>query len=890
MEFIKQQTTEIIEINSKFPEKKLNAEWMSYDKNVHKVVVPVRTQSGIAFQIDEIEEVLVYLKYSKGSFGPFDGKVEDEEQMTVSFEIPDEVRGQTGTVNISMMLNLSDGRQVDLVKFTATARLSAVDAEAPAMQEYYLPMYEDLVADIEVQKEKFDAASIYNKAEVDSKVNPLVSGKADKTYVDSMLSSIAQGGPRELFYSLAALKAKYPNGADGTYLVFDSATTDGAHSYIWDSSTRAWKDLGVYQAVMLDNFVANNLIKNGNFMSGLTGGWVASAATHAVSNGTLTNTADGSQIYGIEQQAISGLAIGNKYYVRLFMTPKTAKTQSLRMRMVYANEPYIVVSNPVKDRDYNISGIFSATENLSNVQFSHYYNNSTDANGSSVTITNVVAIDLTAVFGHGNEPSVSEMDKVMSYFPQFFFDGTTGTLIDNPALYDLIYQLRNNSLATRSIQGTGQQITVENPDGKNGNPKISIPKNPMLMQPNVTATSYGPEMAPTIGSWIGKNGSSFSNGAWTIPELGMLESTFSVEKDSEYEISLTWTSTDDYTALNIPKLVVSLGAVVSEKQFTGYSDALYKLTLTANETGNVVLRLGNGIEKWTATITEISIKKVTGKVTPAGKLGIGSFDITTSGDNFAIGNGLQKRTSGLANVGYGLGALRDVTVGRYNNAFGTYALEKLDTGLNNVAVGHAALRNLKSGYYNIGIGYSAMLSNVTGSWNIAIGNECMRNLTDGIRNTVVGSRAFNDITTGSRNVGMGREAGFYPAAVNRPTTTGSDNVFVGFRSGQSTLDQADRSVAIGSYATATTDSVAIGANSRAASKNSVAIGAGSVASEGQIVLGTNSNSVYVPGKLILARYTPTDDDGEIGSIVIDDNNVYVKTANGWKKAILQALD
>lgn len=253
MEFIKQQITEIIEINSKFPEKILNANWMSYDKNVHKVVVPVRTQSGIAFQMDEVEAVLVYLKYPKGSFGPFEGKVEDKEQRTVSFEVPDEVRGQTGTVNISVMLNLSGGRQVDLVKFTATARLSAVDSEAPAMQEYYLPMYEDLVADIEVQKEKLDAASIYSKAEVDSKVNPLISGKADKTYVDSMLSSIAQGGPRELFYSLAALKAKYPIGAEGTYLVFDSATTDGAHSYMWDKTASVWKDLGIYQAMKLSD-------------------------------------------------------------------------------------------------------------------------------------------------------------------------------------------------------------------------------------------------------------------------------------------------------------------------------------------------------------------------------------------------------------------------------------------------------------------------------------------------------------------------------------------------------------------------------------------------------------------------------------------------------------
>lgn len=47
--------------------------------------------------------------------------------------------------------------------------------------------------------------------------NELDIKKSDKTYVDSMLSSIAQGGPRELFYSLTALKAKYPSGADGTY-------------------------------------------------------------------------------------------------------------------------------------------------------------------------------------------------------------------------------------------------------------------------------------------------------------------------------------------------------------------------------------------------------------------------------------------------------------------------------------------------------------------------------------------------------------------------------------------------------------------------------------------------------------------------------------------------
>lgn len=98
---------------------------------------------------------------------------------------------------------------------------------------------------------KTETENIENTAVVTTELlNEIETGidsKTDKTYVDSMLASIAHGGPRELFYSLSALKTKYPNGAEGTYLVFDSSASDGAHSYIWDKNLLSWKDLGPYQ-------------------------------------------------------------------------------------------------------------------------------------------------------------------------------------------------------------------------------------------------------------------------------------------------------------------------------------------------------------------------------------------------------------------------------------------------------------------------------------------------------------------------------------------------------------------------------------------------------------------------------------------------------------------
>lgn len=230
MEYLKQQTTELVTINSEFPEKSLRSVWSSYDKNVHKVVVPITTQSGITFTMSEITSVEVYLKFAKGAYGPFAGQVEDAEQKTVSFAVPEEVRGQTGNVTISIMIKLTGDRQIDLAQFKAVARLSKIDQDTPAIQEFYVPLFENLVesvttdlnadvalakskidqavtetqdiaqveqgkiqeelpkiqtelstinADIEAQKEKFDAASIYSKAEVDSKVADLDSVKAD---------------------------------------------------------------------------------------------------------------------------------------------------------------------------------------------------------------------------------------------------------------------------------------------------------------------------------------------------------------------------------------------------------------------------------------------------------------------------------------------------------------------------------------------------------------------------------------------------------------------------------------------------------------------------------------------------------------------------------------
>ncbi|MGX7025878.1 SGNH/GDSL hydrolase family protein [Vagococcus hydrophili] len=81
--------------------------------------------------------------------------------------------------------------------------------------------------------------------------NHLNQRKSDITYVDSLIGSVATGGPRDVFYSVKALNDRYPKGSDGTYLVFDSTLTEGAHTFIWKQNK--WVDLGVYQGIELQD-------------------------------------------------------------------------------------------------------------------------------------------------------------------------------------------------------------------------------------------------------------------------------------------------------------------------------------------------------------------------------------------------------------------------------------------------------------------------------------------------------------------------------------------------------------------------------------------------------------------------------------------------------------
>jgi hypothetical protein len=122
------------------------------------------------------------------------------------------------------------------------------------------------------------------------------------------------------------------------------------------------------------------------------------------------------------------------------------------------------------------------------------------------------------------------------------------------------------------------------------------------------------------------------------------------------------------------------------------------------------------------------------------------------------------------------------------------------------------------------------------------------------------------------------------------TADGFGTVSIGGRA----YAQYETSTAVGWSADAWgPESTAVGVNTWARYHHSTAIGYDAQTTKpNQVRLGTSAEEVSVPGRLNVARRTPSssaDTQGSTGDITSDDNYIYVKTTAGWKRAALSTF-
>ena len=203
------------------------------------------------------------------------------------------------------------------------------------------------------------------------------------------------------------------------------------------------------------DFNVTNLVTNGDFSNGTTG-WSIQYAAASVGNNILSVTGDGSSPSVIAYQ-LSGLAPteGKKIYVKCKSKATNSNCAGLYLQALPNTSGAAVTMafqlNPAANTQYNLGGILTIPSGWAgNVRFraTSSYADAATALGKTMEVQYAFAIDLTAAFGAGNEPTKAEMDAILAFYPNSWFNGTVN-LASNPKMLPyLLNQTRNRPIMT----------------------------------------------------------------------------------------------------------------------------------------------------------------------------------------------------------------------------------------------------------------------------------------------------------------------------------------------------------------------------------------------------------------------------------------------------------
>lgn len=185
----------------------------------------------------------------------------------------------------------------------------------------------------------------------------------------------------------------------------------------------------------------NQIIKNGNFVD--TSDWSQHGGSITAENNILTFVQSGSDIQIIQSK---NLVNNHKYFCSF-----TAKSNSNSLGLTVDN----VSSSPrlalVCDNEWHTcETIFTANNDYTASANPYFYGLGTE--GDTVQLKNVMIIDLTDLYGAGNEPTAEQFRKM---FPNEYYDYNAGVTING--LVNLINELHSTC---KFVKNTGRPMSI----------------------------------------------------------------------------------------------------------------------------------------------------------------------------------------------------------------------------------------------------------------------------------------------------------------------------------------------------------------------------------------------------------------------------------------------
>lgn len=449
------------------------AQYYSYDENSGLQRIHI-LKDGQPLGLSEGSQVRLSAVKLSGSkqMMIYTPEIEDRVKGIVTFVIPKEFLGYSGQIRCTLYIDFSSDQTLHAGYFYINMGISDIDANLPEFSDSYWQRWTDFESEattkmqeleqrIDEQTEIFNNADVYNKTEIEEKLEPLAlrtdidtletalvavssdankfrtdidtletkkadktaltltdskvadldSVKADKTFVDAQLAQtegrldgiIVDGTPVE-----------------GNTMLIDAAVGVDGVNYGTPGTNirRTQKRLNDYASMKL-----TNIVKNSDYELG-SQHWLVEAATLITESNTMIATGNGANKTVRIYQDLGKKFTSNKVKIRGLVRSTNADITSinllLRVGLSGALLKNFLVDFPIAGDWYEFESIVETqSETAGNVFVivQGNYPSAAIAVGKSIEMKEISVIDLTEDFGAGREPNETELAELISLLP-----------------------------------------------------------------------------------------------------------------------------------------------------------------------------------------------------------------------------------------------------------------------------------------------------------------------------------------------------------------------------------------------------------------------------------------------------------------------------------------
>ncbi len=211
---------------------------------------------------------------------------------------------------------------------------------------------------------------------------------------------------------------------DGTAYCLTATNTTVTYGV---TSTTTPTEGGCGDTSWLGNVVLTNMVTNGDLSQGATGWNVYRGTSRGIVDGGYSATGDGNNTgVQITYTATPNFILDRMYYRRATFRVSSAIAPN-NVNFYAGSSLYTFAAAVTLNQWQTVSSVTTQPAgNLGTRYVSAAFLSTEQATAATLSVKNVVVIDLTAAFGAGNEPTKAQMDTMLQQFPGSYFSGTVG--------------------------------------------------------------------------------------------------------------------------------------------------------------------------------------------------------------------------------------------------------------------------------------------------------------------------------------------------------------------------------------------------------------------------------------------------------------------------------